>query len=147
MKIDLRIDSAPLVLRLQNGQRWLAYAVVNAINNTAKRIQEAEPRRVEEEPRIVCLARSRNHQAVRERALSSPKRDRGRADARLLLSAFERGEEHEPFTPIAARVAVQWSAPARPQGGAFSGRQANAVGSPNCARSRHRSRARLPPGT
>jgi len=49
MKINLRIDSAALVLRLQNGQRRLAYAAVNAINNTAKRIQEAERRRVEEE--------------------------------------------------------------------------------------------------
>ena len=49
MKINLRIDSTALVLRLQNGQRRLAYAVVNAINNTAKRIQEAERRRVEEE--------------------------------------------------------------------------------------------------
>ena len=42
MRIDLKIDSAPLVLRLQNGQRRLAYAVVDAINNTAKRIQTAE---------------------------------------------------------------------------------------------------------
>lgn len=49
MRIDLQIDSAPLVLRLQNGQRRLAYAVVNAINNTAKRIQAVERRRVEEE--------------------------------------------------------------------------------------------------
>ena len=49
MRIDLQIDNAPLVLRLQNGQRRLAYAVVNAINNTAKRIQDAERRRVEEE--------------------------------------------------------------------------------------------------
>ncbi|PIV81181.1 hypothetical protein COW53_05735 [bacterium CG17_big_fil_post_rev_8_21_14_2_50_64_8] len=44
MRIDLQIDSAPLVLRLQNGQRRLAYAVVNAINNTAKRIQAVERR-------------------------------------------------------------------------------------------------------
>ena len=39
MNINLKIDSAPLNLRLQNGQRRLAYAVVNAINTTAKRIQ------------------------------------------------------------------------------------------------------------
>ena len=49
MKIDLKIDSAQLVLRLRNGQRRLAYAAVNAVNNTAKRIQAAERRRVEEE--------------------------------------------------------------------------------------------------
>jgi hypothetical protein len=41
MRIDLQIDSTELVLRLENGQRRLAYAVVNAINNTAKRIQAA----------------------------------------------------------------------------------------------------------
>ncbi len=49
MRVDLQIDSAQLVLRLRNGQRRLAYAAVNAINNTAKRIQAAERRRVEEE--------------------------------------------------------------------------------------------------
>ncbi|MFH1689976.1 MAG: hypothetical protein ABIE42_07030 [Candidatus Eisenbacteria bacterium] len=49
MRIDLQIDSAQLILRLRNGQRRLAYAAVNAINNTAKRIQAAERRRVEEE--------------------------------------------------------------------------------------------------
>jgi len=41
-----------------HGQRRLAYAVVNAINNTAKRIQQAERRRVEEEftvPRMRAL--------------------------------------------------------------------------------------------
>ncbi len=31
MRIDLQIGSAQLVRRLQNGQRWLANAVVNAI--------------------------------------------------------------------------------------------------------------------
>ena len=36
MRIDLQIDSTELVLRLQNGQRRLAYAVVNAINNTGQ---------------------------------------------------------------------------------------------------------------
>ena len=45
MRIDMQIDSASLVLRLRNGQRRLAYATVNAINNTAKRIQAADPSR------------------------------------------------------------------------------------------------------
>jgi hypothetical protein len=49
MKIDLQIDSAQLVLRLRDGERCLAYAVVNAINNTAKRIQDVERQRVEAE--------------------------------------------------------------------------------------------------
>ncbi len=31
MRTDLQTDSTELVLRLQNGQRRLAYAVVNAI--------------------------------------------------------------------------------------------------------------------
>jgi hypothetical protein len=42
MTINLTIDSTQLVPRLQNGQRQLAYAVVNAISNTAKHIQNAE---------------------------------------------------------------------------------------------------------
>jgi hypothetical protein len=49
MRIDLQIDCASLVLRLENGQRRLAYVVVNAINATAKRIQATERRHIEQE--------------------------------------------------------------------------------------------------
>ena len=42
MNIDVRIDSAELVLALDKGQKRLAYATVNAINSTAKLIQARE---------------------------------------------------------------------------------------------------------
>ena len=121
MRIDLQIDSAPLVLRLRNGQRRLAYAVVNAINNTAKRIQEAERRRVEQEFTV------RRHDFIRrEAAIIKPFANVRQARAyaeisvgqkpRLLLSAFERGAERKPFTPTATRVAEPVvGGPARPQ--------------------------------
>jgi hypothetical protein len=121
MRIDLQIDSAPLVLRLRNGQRRLAYAVVNAINNTAKRIQDAERRHVEEEFTV------RRHEFIRrEAAIIKPFANvrQGRPYAeisvgqkpRLLLSAFERGAERKPFTPTATRVAEPVvGGPARPQ--------------------------------
>ena len=121
MKIDLQIDSAPLVLRLENGQRRLAYAVVNAINNTAKRIQAVERRRVEEE----FTVRKKDfiqRQAAVIKPFANVKQGRPYAEIgvgqkpRLLLSAFERGAERKPFTQGARRVAEPVvGGPARPQ--------------------------------
>ena len=121
MRIDLQIDSAPLVLRLQNGQRRLAYAVVNAINNTAKRIQTVERRRVEDE----FTVRKKDfvgRQAAVIKPFASVTQGRAYAEIgvgqkpRLLLSAFERGAERKPFTPNARRVAEPVvGGPARPQ--------------------------------
>jgi len=121
MRIDLQIDSAPLVLRLQNGQRRLAYAVVNAINNTAKRIQAVERRRVEEEFTI-----RKKEFILRQAAVIKPfanvKQGRPYAEIgvgqkpRLLLSAFERGAERKPSTQGARRVAEPVvGGPARPR--------------------------------
>jgi hypothetical protein len=123
MRIDLQIDSTALVLRLQNGERRLAYAVVNAINNTAKRIQDAERRRVEQ----VFTVRKKDFMR-REAAVIKPfanvREARPYAEIavgqkpRLLLSAFERGFEREPFTPGAQRVAEPViGGPARPEFG------------------------------
>ena len=113
MTIDLKIETTQLILRLGNGERRLAYAVVNAINNTAKRIQVAERRRVEEEFTV------RKHEFIRREAavikpFASVRQGRAFAEIsvgqkpRLLLSAFERGAEREPFTPVIG-------GPARPQ--------------------------------
>lgn len=121
MRIDLTIDNTALVLRLQNGQRRLAYAVVNAINNTAKRIQDAERRRVEDEFTI-----RKKDFIQRETAIIKPfanvRAARPYAEIsvgqkpRLLLSAFERGAERKPFTSTAQRVAEPVvGGPARPQ--------------------------------
>lgn len=121
MRIDLQIDSTELVLRLRNGDRRLAYAVVNAINNTAKRIQDAERRRVEEEFTIRKKEFIRREAAV-IRPFASVKQARAFAEIavgqkpRLLLTAFERGAEREPFTPGATKVAEPViGGPARPQ--------------------------------
>jgi len=121
MRIDLQIDSAALVLTLRNGERRLAYAVVNAINNTAKRIQDAERRRVEE----VFTVRKKDFMR-REAAVIKPfanvREARPYAEIavgqkpRLLLSAFESGAERKPFTPSARSVAEPVvGGPARPQ--------------------------------
>lgn len=121
MRIDLQIDSAELVLRLRNGERRLAYAVVNAVNNTAKRIQDAERDRVER----VFTVRKKDFMR-REAAVIKPfanvRQGRPLAEIavgqkpRLLLSAFERGAEREPFTPAARSVAEPVvGGPARPQ--------------------------------
>ena len=121
MKIDLQIDSTKLILRLRNGQRRLAYATVNAINNTAKRIQAAERRRVEKE----FTVRKKNfiqRQAAIIKPFANVKQGRPYAEIsvgqkpRLLLSAFERGAERKPSTPSARRVAEPViGGPARPR--------------------------------
>ena len=100
MRIDLQIDSAQLLLRLQNGQRRLAYGVVNAINNTAKRIQDAERRRVEEEFTVRKKDFIRREAAIIN-PFASLRQARAFAEiavgqkSRLLLSAFERGAERK----------------------------------------------------
>jgi hypothetical protein len=121
MKIDLQIESTQLVLRLQNGQRRLAYAVVNAINNTAKRVQEVERRRVEEEFTVRRKDFIRREAAI-IKPFASVRQARAFAEIavgqkpRLLLSAFERGAERKPFTPAARSVAEPVvGGPARPQ--------------------------------
>ena len=121
MRIDLLIDSAPLVLRLQNGQRRLAYAVVNAINNTAKRIQATERRHVEQEF-TVRKKEFISRQAAVIKPFANVMQGRPYAEIgvgqkpRLLLSAFERGAERKPFTANARRVAEPVvGGPARPQ--------------------------------
>lgn len=121
MTIDLKIDATALVLRLQNGQRRLAYAVVNAINNTAKRIQDAERRHVEEEFTVRKKDFIRREAAI-IKPFASVRQGRPYAEIavgqkpRLLLSAFERGAERKPFTPSAQSVAEPVvGGPARPQ--------------------------------
>lgn len=120
MQITLRTDTSSLLLRLRNGERRLAYAVVNAINATAKRIQAIERDRVEDVFTIRKSAFMRREAAVIKPFASV---GQGRAHAeiavgqkpRLLLSAFERGGEKKPATPGAARVAVPVTGgPARP---------------------------------
>jgi hypothetical protein len=111
VRIDLQVDTSPLLLRLKNGERRLAYAVVNAIKNTALRIQEAERDRV----RRKFVVRKSDF-IMREAAIIKPfpsvSQSRPYAEIsvgqkqRLLLAKYEQGAAREPFTPGAKSVAV-----------------------------------------
>ena len=49
MRINVQVHQATLLLRMRNGEKRLAYGVVNALNNTAKRVQTAIRAHVERE--------------------------------------------------------------------------------------------------
>jgi len=98
MKIDVQIDVAPLLLRLRNGEKRLAYGVVNALNATARRIQDAERERVQS----TFVLRKRDfilREIAKIRRTSFANVRQGRAwveievgqKRRLLLSQFEAG--------------------------------------------------------
>lgn len=102
MNIRLQVDNSQLLLRLRNGQKRLAYAVVNAINATAKDIQQAEQGRVEDEFTV------RQHEFIRRQAaiikpFASVGQGRLYAEIavgqkkRLLLSEFEQGGQRTAF--------------------------------------------------
>ena len=120
MKIECDINTAALITRLKSGERRLSYGAVNAINNTAKRIQRDMRERVEREftlrkPDFIL------RQAAVIKPFASVKQGRAYAIVRvgqkkgLLLSAFERGGERKPATPGARRIAAPVvGGPARP---------------------------------
>ena len=121
MRIDCDVDAAKLILRLRNGQRRFGYAVVNAINSTAKRIQAKERQHVEE---AFTLRKEEfmKRQAAVIKPFASAKKAVPYAEVsvgrkpKLLLSAFERGGKREPVTPGAKRIAVPVvGGPARPE--------------------------------
>lgn len=124
MRIDVDIDDTQLLLRLRNGQKRLAFAAVNAINNTAKRIQAVERQRVETEFEVRRTEFIRREAAI-IKPFASVSQARPFAEIavgqkpRLLLSQFERGGERRPVTPGAKKVAEPViGGPARP---VFSG--------------------------
>lgn len=119
-RINAPIDSTSLILRMKNGQKRLAYAAVNAINHTAKRIQKAERERVEREF-TVRKSEFMRRQAAVIKPFASVKQGRAFAEIavgqkpRLLLSQYERGAVREPVTPGASFVAEPViGGPARP---------------------------------
>ena len=125
MQIDVKIDAAPLFLRLANGQRRLAYAVVNAINNTVKRVQHAEFIEIQEAfeirkpqfffgtpgrpggtaARIKPFASVKQGRPFAEIAVQAPE-GRGLVSRRTLLPYYEKGGVRPIFTPGAHEVAV-----------------------------------------
>jgi hypothetical protein len=134
MQIDLSIDSTQLILRLKNGERRLAYAAVNAVNNTAKRIQQAEFAEVKDSfeirkptfffgtpgrpggtaARIKPFASVKQARAYADIAIAPPE-GRGLVNRRTLLPYYESGGPRPIFTPGAQHVAVPIvGGPARP---------------------------------
>lgn len=134
MMINVKIDSIELFRRMESGQRRMAYAVVNAINTTAKRVQRAEIEHVRER---FTIRRSEfmfgapgrpGGAAARIRPFASvgklrpyaeigvePPHSRGLISGRLLLPIFERGGWRDPSTRGASHVAVPFTGgPARP---------------------------------
>lgn len=119
MKINVNIDSAVLLRRLRHGEQRMAFAVVNAINNTAKKVQEAERARVLSDFTV------RKSEFITRQAAVIQFASVGRAipyadiyvgqKKNLLLAQFEVGGPRKPQTPGAKRVAVPViGGPARP---------------------------------
>lgn len=118
--IDAQFDTSALVGRMKNSSKRLAYAAVNAINNTAKRIQREIRQHVKGEFELrkdEFILR----EAAKIRPFASVKQARAYAEIsvgqkpRLLLSQFERGAAREPVTAGAQFVAEPViGGPARP---------------------------------
>lgn len=120
MKINVAIDNRELLLKLQNGEKRLAYAVVNALNSTAKRIQ------TEVREKVVGDFTVRQKQFIQRQVAKIERTSfanvrRGQAwvevevghAPRLLLSKFEQGGERLPF--VGKNIALPViGGPARP---------------------------------
>lgn len=120
MNIRVSVEVAPLLLRLRNGEKRLAFATVNALNKTALRIQQAERDHLDRAFEVRRPEFLRRQVAVIKRESFASVRA-GRAfveiavgqKPRLLLSSFEQGGERRPFK--GKRVAVPLTgSPARP---------------------------------
>lgn len=111
MNIKLRVDNSQLLLRLRNGEKRLAYAVVNAINRTAEDIQAAERQRVRSE-----FVLRKPEFVLRQAAIIKPFASVGQGrlfaeisvgqKPRLLLGEFEEGGERLPFKGKSVAVPV-----------------------------------------
>jgi hypothetical protein len=122
--LTVSIDAARPLAILQNGAKRTAFAIVNALNFTAKEIQKGERARVAREFTVRKREFLMREAAVIRGAVggsgfaSVPK---GRFDVRiavgqkprLLLSGFETGEERKPFRGKNVAVPIT-GGPARP---------------------------------
>lgn len=118
MKINLEVDAALMLRRLKNGEKRMAYAVVNAINKTALKIQEAEREGVREHFTVRDEAF-----IMRQAAIIKPFASVGKAipyaeiavgqKKRLLLAQFEEGGDRAPFKGKSVAVPIIGNA-ARP---------------------------------
>lgn len=127
MRVNADFDTRDLLKVLGGNQKKIAYAVANATNATAYRIQEDAQGRLDS----TFTLRSPQRKAFlrREAAIIKPfanaKQGRitaeifvGQEKERLLLAEFERGAVRRPFTPGAKHVAVPVTgSPVRPTKG------------------------------
>lgn len=120
MRIDFDIESKDLLLQLKDGQRRLAYAVVNAVNRTAKKIQAEE---IEHVFGVFTVRKETfiKRQAAVIKPFASVKQQRAFAEIAvgqkkgLLLPLFEKGAKREPRSSSAKYVAMPHiGGPARP---------------------------------
>lgn len=119
--VHVKVDTAPLILRLEKGQRRLAYVVANALNNTARDIQAAERAEVGADLTIRKQDFIRRQAAI-IKPFASPRLGRAFVDisvgqkSRLLLSTFEQGGDRPPFKGQSVAVPITGEA-ARPSFG------------------------------
>lgn len=120
MEFNLDMDTKALVLSLKDGERRLGYAVVNAINLTAKEIQKAERLQMS---RAFTIRKEgfMLRQAALIKPFASAKQGRAFAEVSvgekkgLLLSQYEKGGPRRPATSAARSVALpSIGGPARP---------------------------------
>lgn len=118
--VGIDIDTRNLLLRLNKGEKRLAYAVVNALNETAKRIQAGERQHLLKQFTVRQIAFMQREVAKIERKnFANVKRGQAWVEIgvgqkpRLLLSEFEKGGERLPF--VGKNVAIPvLGGPARP---------------------------------
>lgn len=123
MKIDVDVDAAKLLLRLEGGEKRFAFAVVNAINATAKAVQADVREHVKKQ-----FTLRRSEFVLREAAVISPfasvSQGRpyaevgvgspGRPKPRFLLSQFEEGGPRAPIKGKQSIAVPVIGGPARP---------------------------------
>lgn len=132
MKIDVSIDTSELVRRAEITAKQTAYATVNAINATAKQVQEAEFEHVRRKfivrkPGFLfgtparpggVAARIKPFASVRDARPFAVVQTGAEAVGdkhRVLLPQFETGGERQPTTPTAKRATIPLlGRPARP---------------------------------
>lgn len=132
MQLTIDVDQKQLLLRMRKGEKRLAYAVVNAVNATSKRVQQAEFQHMRlrfqiRKDRFFFGSSGRpGGVAARIKPFASVKQGRPFSEVfiaqapssgsqrRLLLPFFEEGGEKKP-SKGADRVAIPISGRARPQ--------------------------------
>jgi hypothetical protein len=114
VQIDVTVDSSQLQAWALLSEKKLAHSAVNALNATAKRIQQAEFEHVRRtfEVRTNFLIGQRAAAAIGKADFASVKRGQPWVEIhvwqgkRFLLPFFEDGGERRPFTPGAKHAAV-----------------------------------------